>query len=236
MKLLALDTGTETMSLAVRSGDGLWQHSAAGGARASAALIPAVRDLMAQAGLKLGELDAIAFGCGPGSFTGLRTACSVAQGLAFGAGVPVLPVDSLMAVAEEARHAQGATRVLALLDARMDEIYAGHYVFGSGDAGSQWRRQEDFLLLQPEDLKAEAGWVLAGNVFEAYGHRLPTGLARVPAWPGAASILRLAPALLRAGEAIRPEQALPRYIRDKVARTTDEREADRAAKQVLAAT
>ena len=105
MNLLAFDTGTEMMSIAVaRTVDGQlrqWQHSASGGAKASTELIPDILGLMQQAGLRLDSLDAICFGSGPGSFTGLRTACSVAQGLAFGAKVPVLAVDSLLAVAEE---------------------------------------------------------------------------------------------------------------------------------------
>src|SRR4051794_16897671 len=105
-KILAFDTSTETLSIALTDGRQTWQHTGAGGAKASAALIPAVLALLAEAGLRLAELDAIAFGAGPGSFTGLRTACSVAQGLAFGADVPVLPVDTLLAVAEEARHQQ----------------------------------------------------------------------------------------------------------------------------------
>ena len=85
MKLLAFDTSTEIMSIAVAHDAQLWQHTGAGGAQASSTLIPAIQALMAQAGLRLEQLDAIVFGRGPGSFTGLRTACSVAQGLAFGA-------------------------------------------------------------------------------------------------------------------------------------------------------
>src|SRR5690348_11811729 len=122
MKLLAFDTSTEVMSIAVAHGAQLWQHTGAGGAQASSTLIPAIQALMAQAGLQFEQLDAIAFGRGPGSFTGLRTACSVAQGLAFGASarllpganvpsqVRVLPIDTLLAVAEEARCQHGATR------------------------------------------------------------------------------------------------------------------------------
>ena len=127
MNLLAFDTSTDTLSIAVQHGDGVWQHQGPGGAQASSALIPAVRALMAQAGLTFDTLDAVVFGRGPGSFTGLRTACAVAQGLAFGAkggqGVPVLPVDTLLAVAEEARQQHGCTHVVAVLDARMDEVY-----------------------------------------------------------------------------------------------------------------
>ncbi|MGH8820077.1 MAG: tRNA (adenosine(37)-N6)-threonylcarbamoyltransferase complex dimerization subunit type 1 TsaB, partial [Rhodoferax sp.] len=129
MKLLAFDTSTEVMSIAVAHDAQLWQHTSPGGAQASGMLIPAILALLAQAALALQELDAIVFGCGPGSFTGLRTACSVAQGLAFGASarrlpgagalseVKVLPIDTLLAVAEEVRHQHGATRVRALLDA-----------------------------------------------------------------------------------------------------------------------
>jgi len=101
VKLLAFDTSTETLSIAVGAGAGrpVLETSRPGGAQASAALIPAIQDLLRQAGLALEELDAIAFGRGPGSFTGLRTATAVAQGLGFGAGVPVLPIDTLLAVA-----------------------------------------------------------------------------------------------------------------------------------------
>jgi tRNA threonylcarbamoyladenosine biosynthesis protein TsaB len=208
----------------------VWQHTAPGGAQTSATLIPAIQRLMAQADLQFGQLDAIAFGCGPGSFTGLRTACSVAQGLAFGANVKVLPVDSLLTVAEEARyqHAAGLDRyqVMALLDARMDEMYAACYAFDSG----RWMQIKDYRLIRPEDLVGEAGWTLAGNVFAAYGARLPALLAqRVEALPTASAMLRLAPGLLAAGAAVRADQALPRYIRDKVAKTTLERAAEKAA-------
>ena len=129
-KLLAFDTSTEALSVAVRRGDRVFSRSGPGGAQASSSLIPLIQELLAEAGLAMAELDAIAFGRGPGSFTGLRTACSVAQGLGFGAGVALLPVDTLHAVAEEARHRFGATRVVALLDARMDELYAANYDFG----------------------------------------------------------------------------------------------------------
>ena len=229
MKLLAFDTSTELISIAVtRLVSGVaqvWQHTGAGGAQASSGLIPAIEQLMAQADLRFDELDAIAFGQGPGSFTGLRTACAVAQGLAFGAGRQVLPVDTLLAVAEEARQqfASGANecRVLALLDARMDEMYAAHYEFHGG----AWTQREDYALIRPEALVLQGSNVLAGNVFGVYGERLPVPL-EVPRWqalPTATAILRLAPALLAAGHAVAPANALPRYIRDKVAKTTLER-------------
>ncbi len=101
--LLAFDTATDHMSIALQARGQVWVHEGAGGAQASATLIPAILALLAQAQLRLQDLSAIAFGRGPGAFTGLRTACSVAQGLAFGAGLPVLPIDSLCAVAEDAR-------------------------------------------------------------------------------------------------------------------------------------
>ena len=260
MNLLAFDTSTETLTIAVQRGDGAgaWQHSGPGGAAASATLIPAILSLMQEAGLTLTELDAIVFGRGPGSFTGLRTACSVAQGLAFGAGVPVLAVDSLLAVAEEARFqftqvAQKAGqqagrgvprkfRVVALLDARMDELYFGCYEFD----GALWSVDGACSLVKPEALAnigdvvnaadaadaAEGGitFMLAGNVFTAYGDRLPASpWPRVVALPAASSLLRLAPQLLRAGLAVPADQALPLYIRDKVAKTTEERLLEKSA-------
>lgn len=227
MKLLAFDTSTEALSVAVTAGPEAAPllFSGPGGALASATLIPELLRLLEQAGLTLPALDAIVFGCGPGSFTGLRTACAVAQGLAFGASVPVLPVDTLMAVAEEARACCGATQVQAVLDARMDEIYAADYRFD----GALWQQQGDFQLLKPEQWQPRAGWVAAGNAFAACGERLAAGGGpRVEALPTAAAMLRLAPALLAAGRAVPASEALPRYIRDKVAKTTEERAAERA--------
>src|SRR5437762_12159574 len=127
--LLAFDTATQRMSVALAARGSVWVHESDGGAQASAALIPAILALLTQAGVALRDLDAIAFGRGPGAFTGLRTACSVAQGLAYGAGKPVLPIDTLLAVAEDARAGRAAVRVWAVMDARMDEIYAAQYAF-----------------------------------------------------------------------------------------------------------
>lgn len=229
MNLLALDTSTEWMSIAVQRGDGaattLWQLTAPGGALTSTHLIPEIQRLMAQAQLRFDQLDAIAFGAGPGSFTGLRTACSVAQGLAFGAKLPVLPVDTLLAVAEEARVQLNATEgfcVTALLDARMDEMYTASYIFQS----EQWTLNKGYSLIKPENLAWNGSSVLAGNVFEAYGPRLPaSAVQRVQTLPTATAMLRLAPRLLAAGAAVTADQALPTYIRDKVAQTTLERAA-----------
>jgi len=238
MKLLAFDTSTEHLSIAVSwLLDGRVQvrtHEGPGGAMASSTLIPAALALLAQEGLTLRELDAIVFGAGPGSFTGLRTACAVAQGLGYGAGVPLLPVDTLLAVAEEARHALapagGAFQVVAVLDARMDEVYAARYVWD----GALWRPSGDGTVGKPEALSGGepvdgAGWVVAGNAFEAYGERLLNGWRRFPALPTATALLRLAPALLAAGHGVAAQHALPRYIRDKVAKTTEERASEKAA-------
>jgi tRNA threonylcarbamoyladenosine biosynthesis protein TsaB len=268
MNLLAFDTSTEVMSIAVSRTDAegrtqVWQHTGAGGAQASVGLIANVMALVQQAGLTLNTLDAVCFGAGPGSFTGLRTACSVAQGLAFGAGVPVLPVDSLLAVAEEARFLELANqttgRITAVLDARMDEMYVADYAF----EGDVWTCLQPSRLVRPEDLQMEPGALLAGNVGTVYGERLggvgsapcppasgllllpalnpqppsrpgPTSYERVrpsciAALPTAAAMVRLAPVLLAQGCAVDAAHALPSYIRDKVAKTTKEREAEKAA-------
>ena len=230
--LLAFDTSTEQLSVAVhRAADGRrLTHQGAGGAQASATLIPTVQRLLAEAGLALGDRHAIVFGRGPGSFTGLRTACSVAQGLAWGAGVPVLPVDTLLAVAEAARQslstAPDSLRVLALLDARMGEVYAAGYAWAPATG---WQTLADAAVLPPEAVAVPPpSTLLAGNAAAVYAERLPAAVLALPradVLPTADALLSLAPALLAAGRAVPAEQALPLYIRDKVAQTTAERAA-----------
>ena len=227
MNFLALDTSTDILSIAVQPSDGeVHERSAPGGAKSSPTMIPAIRELMAETSLTFDTLDMIVFGRGPGSFTGLRTACSVAQGLAFGArqglGVPVLPVDSLLAVAETARVEHQVTRVLAVLDARMNEVYSCAYEWD--EATAQWRSLGDFELLAPESLQVPDGFVVAGNAKAAYEDRLAPHATHVLALPRASAMLRLAPTLLAAGMAVPASEALPLYIRDKVAQTTAERE------------
>lgn len=240
MKLLAFDTSADVMSIAVSRDDGaaagLWHMQGEGGAKASAGLIAGVLDLLRQAQLELRALDAICFGCGPGYFTGLRTACAVAQGLAFGAGVPVLPVNSLLALAEDARHRHlpdaHPLQLTAMLDARMDEIYLATFAWN----GATWMDVQGAVLKRPQDIQLgpqpDVLTVAAGNAFAVYGPQL-TGLApgvpQLQALPQATAMLRLAPALLAAGKAVAAEQALPVYVRDKVAQTTAERAAIKAA-------
>jgi tRNA threonylcarbamoyladenosine biosynthesis protein TsaB len=249
MKLLAFDTSTEVMSLAVQHGAQVFTHTGAGGAQASATLIPAIQALMAQAGLQFAQLDAIVFGRGPGSFTGLRTACSVAQGLAFAAGVGVLPVDTLMAVADEARHTTQYTlqqtlphtpapqRICAALDARMGEVYYKHYIFNSCLSSIDGA----YSLKTPQAIEPfEAGFtaLLAGNVRPTYDAQLPAALRAAPyvhCLPTATALLRLAPQLIASGGLVDAQDALPLYIRDKVAQTTAEREAIATTPTALAA-
>ncbi len=226
MKLLAFDTSTDILSVALSDGDRVWQHSGPGAAQASGTLIPSVLDLLAQAGWALDALDALVFGRGPGSFTGLRTACSVAQGLALGARLPVLPLDTLLAVAEEARFRDRpdaqAFELTALLDARMDEMYVQRFAWGAG----AWTALDSCTLCRPEDFQpGAADTLLAGNVFKVYAGRLPAWPAAQchEALPTASAMLRLAPALLAAGQGVDAAQALPLYVRDKVALTTEER-------------
>jgi tRNA threonylcarbamoyladenosine biosynthesis protein TsaB len=229
---LAMDTSTDVLSLALARGERVWSQTLPGGAQASSGLIPAVMAMLAEADMTLASLTAIVFGRGPGSFTGLRTACAVTQGLAFGADIPVLPVDTLLAVAEEARWqrqqsgaADADVAVLALLDARMDEVYSAAYQWSA--AHQSWQGLTALQVSAPEKVNACAT-VLAGNVFEAYGPRLDLPGERCPALPTAAALLRLAPALWAQGLAVPADQAMPLYIRDKVANTTAEREAMKA--------
>jgi tRNA threonylcarbamoyladenosine biosynthesis protein TsaB len=235
--LLAFDTATEQMSIAVALGERVLTHEAVGGAQASATLIPAILALLAQAGVGLRDLDAIAFGRGPGAFTGLRTACSVAQGLAFGAGKPVLPIDTLLAVAEDSRASlepgAEAWRVWVAMDARMNEVYAAQYAFAAG----RWQALDAPMLISPEALnerwRAAPPQVVAGSARGVFCAQLqPGAAARLcnDARPTARAMLPLARAAWQAGAAVDAALALPLYLRDKVAQTTVEREATRLAK------
>ena len=232
--LLAFDTSTERLHFGVSAAGAVRVREAEGGARASALLLPAVRGLLAEAGLALAGLDAIAFGRGPGAFTGLRTACAVAQGLAFGAGLPVLAIDTLMAVAEDAARLEAGDDVWVAMDARMNEIYAARY--RRDGAAAPWRAVVAPALWTLDALHAawhaEAPAAVAGSACAAFGERLDTrGARRVDdAVPRAAALLALAARAHAAGEATDAAQALPLYLRDKVALTIDEREAARAAK------
>jgi tRNA threonylcarbamoyladenosine biosynthesis protein TsaB len=233
-RLLAFDTSTEQLAMAVAGPTGEHLLLLPGGAQASAALLPAVHRLLAEAGLRLQELDAIAFGQGPGAFTGLRTSCAVAQGLGFGLDRPLLPLDSLLLVAEDARAQHpGSDDVAVVMDARMDEVYGGRYRWADG----RWQ------VLVPPALytlpAAAALWhggapaLVAGSAVAAFGDRLglPAGQpVCMHEQARAVALLRLARQAHAAGAGIPAEQALPLYLRDKVAQTTAEREAARAAK------
>ncbi len=255
LKFLAFETSTDMMSVALSDGSQTWHVHTQGGAQASAQLIPTIHNLLAQATLSLSDLTALVIGQGPGSFTGLRTACSVAQGLALGAHLKVIPVDTLMVVAEDARASlQGPLTgpLSVVMDARMGEVYGGQYAWQA--QSQQWHATVPLqvgppaqvvraLILQQSALP-KASNVFAGNGFavypesfsEGYEQSKPVPVVCVPAVPHALALLRLAPALWAAGQAVAPEDAQPLYIRDKVAQTTAEREAMKAAKQASAAT
>jgi len=229
--VLAFDTAGERMTVALAAGDRRGSRTGGGGSKASATLVPAIMGLLAEAGLGLDDLDAIAFGRGPGAFTGLRTACSVAQGLAFGAGKPVLPIDSLLVVAEAARGGAATFRTWAAIDARMDQIYAAEYRFADG----RWTTLAAPMLVDAVELgrrwREAPPEAVAGDALVMFGARLDTGAARrfPEARTEADALLALALAAWRDGAGVDAAEALPLYVRDKVAQTTRERETARAA-------
>jgi tRNA threonylcarbamoyladenosine biosynthesis protein TsaB len=236
--LLAFDTSTEAMAVALQTPGGLTAWNGAGGAAASAQLLPRIGAMLREAGIELRQLQAIAFGAGPGAFTGLRTACAVAQGLAFGAALPVLALDSLMLVAEDARAQAAQWRdVDVAMDARMDELYAGRYRFD----GTRWQvlRAPALLTLAAlhEAWRGAPPLGVAGSAPAAFGERLRCGEAPRIAAEGdrAAALMRVAQQAWHDGAAIDAADALPLYLRDKVALTVAEREAAGRAKGAAAA-
>lgn len=248
--LLALDTSTEYCSVALLSAESadaaspahaatpahsprVWSRHEATGAVSSTRLLPAIRELFDEAGLALADCDAIAFGAGPGSFTGLRTATGVTQGLAFGLNCPVVPIGTLLACAESVRlRDPSTTRVLAALDARMDEVYWADFAWD--DSEGEWRTVHAASLGAPDALALpDEPFTLAGNAAAAFGERLKAAtVARSvdhEAVPHALPVAFAALRAFRAGRTLPADQAAPVYIRDKVAQTTEERMAARAA-------
>jgi tRNA threonylcarbamoyladenosine biosynthesis protein TsaB len=243
MNLLAFDTATELLAVAVHTPACSRARVVPGGAAASAALLPLAHALLAEAGLAMNEVQFIAYGRGPGAFTGLRTSCAVAQGLALGLGCPVLAIDSLLIVAEDARLHPGAhlggsdlpLDVGVAMDARMGEIYAARWCWQPATA--TWQALEAARVTSPQALaQAWAGAngpaVVAGSALTAYLDNLPWPAAtrRLPVeHDRAAALLRLALAAQAADQGVDAAQALPLYVRDKVAQTTAERAALKAA-------
>ena len=221
--------GGETFTLSAPGGEA-FTLSAPGGARASTQLLPLLSSLLARAGLQWRDLRAIAYGQGPGAFTGLRTACAVAQGLGYGIGCRLLPLDSLLIVAEDAREqaaAPAGCEVAVAVDARMDEAYAARYRW----LGGRWQVLQAPALYTLPALNAawsgaSAQGLVAGSALAAFGNRLslPARWQRVEREQNrAAALLRLAHRAALDGSGVEPADALPLYLRDKVALTTAER-------------
>jgi len=223
VKILALDTSTEQCSVALLDEDTVHAEEVHAGQKHSELLLPMVDRLLDEAGLRLADVSGIAFGAGPGSFTGLRIACAVAQGLAFGAGKRVVPVSTLLAMAA----GSGGARVVSALDARMNEVYIAAYARD----GDGWRTVIRPSVQAP-DVAPElpgVGWIGVGSGFavcdgalaKACGDRLAG--VDVLRCPRAADMARLAVPLFAAGLGVAPEEAAPLYVRDKVALKVSER-------------
>ncbi|WP_026354665.1 tRNA (adenosine(37)-N6)-threonylcarbamoyltransferase complex dimerization subunit type 1 TsaB [Massilia niastensis] len=229
--ILAIETSSELASCALLAGDDVLVRSSSGVRTHSQSILPMVQELLREAGIALAQCDAIAFGAGPGSFTGVRTACGVAQGMAYGASLPVLPLVTLEAMAEACRARTNATEVLAVLDARMGEVYWAQYRYDNG-----WCEVAPPALCAPGDvapLPAE-GLQACGNGFSAYPEAFAAqpfaAAALADIVPHARELALLGIKALAAGQGVPAAQAQPLYLRNKVAYTSAERQAINAAK------
>lgn len=226
MQILALDTSTEWLSVAVHDGRMTAAVRERAGNAASERILPLTARMLAEAGTSLQALGGIAYGAGPGSFTGVRIACGVVQGLAFGADLPVFGVPTLGAIAHTAWRTRGWSRVLACLDARMKEVYVASYI----RQGETWTRVGDPVVRKPAEARlADAGpWYGAGEGFAAYpdlARRLQLVDVDASIVPDAQSVAEWAWPHLVAGEGMEPSAAQPLYVRHRVALTTAERAA-----------
>lgn len=226
--VLAIETSSELASVALLHKGELITHEASGVNTHSQTILPMVQVSLAQAGISLAQCDAVAFGAGPGSFTGVRTACGVAQGLAFGLDLPVVPIVTLQAMALACREACGADEILVVLDARMDEVYWAQYRFQDG-----WQTVIAPVLSTPSEVAAVGRATACGNGLTAHASAFAAspfaGMAQADVMPHAGQVAQLAQIELAAGRAIAARDAQPIYLRNKVAMTTAERLARAAA-------
>lgn len=218
MKFLAFDTATEWCSAALWLDGACTHREVHAGQKHSDLLVPMLMELLAESGLGLNQLDGLAYGMGPGSFTGLRIACGVAQGLALGADLPVLGISTLETLAEEA----GEDQVLVCLDARMNEVYTAIYQRQAAENAGAWRCLAGPLVCPPGavPMPEGEGYVGVGSGFAAYPDIAQyRRLRRIDATliPHARAMARLAAPKLLRGEGLAAENAEPLYIRDKVA-------------------
>jgi len=218
MNFAAFETSTEWCSVALSLGGEIRALEEKAGNRHSELALPMLEKLLEESGLAARDLQAVAFGAGPGSFTGLRIACGLAQGLALGRGLPVLGVSSLEALAEES----GASKVVACLDARMREVYYSALEKTDG----RWREISPAQCVPPAQVAVPPGegWVGCGNGFQAYEKDFQDRFSHMKPeiHPSAVAVARLAAPRLAAGEGVDAALALPVYVRDKVAFTAAE--------------
>jgi tRNA threonylcarbamoyladenosine biosynthesis protein TsaB len=221
-RILAIEAATDACSAALLVDDTVHERFEIAPRQHVALMLPFVESLLADAGTSLGQLDAVAFGRGPGSFTGVRIAAGLTQGIAFGAGLPVIPVSTLAALAQGTVREHGATAVLAALDARMQEVYWGAF---RRDAEGLVEGVGEECVCAPDTVECpqQHGWTGAGSGWDAYADvlapRCAVQAAEVYAkqQPHAADVARLAARAFAQGKALAPEQAIPVYLRNNVA-------------------
>lgn len=227
MNLLAIDTSTDTCSVAASRGEAFFSRSEPALQRQAEKVLGMVEGVLEEAGLELGQIEGIAYGEGPGSFTGLRIAAGVTQGLALARGVGVVGVGSLLSLVEQAAEESASEKFIACIDAHMGEVYNAAY----RRAGSGWTEVSPPGLYKPDAVPVVSGsdWTGCGDGFAAHRERLASRLGdrvsmiRPDAVPSARAVLKLAIPRFAAGEAKDAATAVPVYLRDKVARKTGER-------------
>jgi len=227
LKLLALDTATEACSAALYMDGEIIQRYQLAPREHTSLILQMLDDCLAEAQLSLHELDALAFGCGPGSFMGLRVAAGVVQGISLAHDLPIVPVSTLASIAH-LQMQQGAARVLAGIDARMSEVYWGAYINKDGLPVLQGKEMVTPPAQVP--LPEAEGWSGAGTGWGSYAEVLKQRLgayvnsSNAEVFPSAASIAQLAAAKLAAGETgVDASHAIPVYLRDQVAKKTADR-------------
>ncbi|MGH8041414.1 MAG: tRNA (adenosine(37)-N6)-threonylcarbamoyltransferase complex dimerization subunit type 1 TsaB [Rudaea sp.] len=228
MNLLAIETATESCSAALLCGEHVLERSELAPRRHAELILPMIQSLLDEARLSRGQLDGIAVGRGPGAFTGVRLAISVAQGLAMGLDIPVVTVSSLAALAQDAPVDDAS--ILAVIDARMGEVYAGAFR-RSGNGLVEATGEESVGLAEKLIVPQSTQWNIVGSGWSAYRDALSRRLPSPPRfsdgarYPQACAVARLAAPQFAAGFGVAPERALPVYLRDKVALTLDEQRA-----------